>query len=530
MTHDDEVDRQAAIAPLLSPAALATTLTKLDTDPWYAYEHHRLLSRELVALHARLPGARRHLMVMMPPRHGKSELCSHWFPVWNYALDPRCKIIMCSHSQELATKFSRSVRKTVREHYPMIGARMLEDSRAAHRWETTEGGDMFAAGIGGGISGRGANVLILDDPVKDAEAANSQQIRENTWDWWQTTFLSRRAPDAIVLLIMTRWHEDDLAGRLLREEPELWQVLKLPALAEEDDPLGRQPGAALWPVNVDGEVRKDFDEVGLALTKKRGSRAFNALYQQRPSGVEGLGIERAWWRWYDEDPQKVAEQCDVVIQSWDTTFKDTDSSDFVAGLVLGRLGQRVFILDAMQEHLNAPNTMRAIRGMKQKWPQAKRILIEESANGPAIIQMMEAELPGIMPVRAKGSKTVRLHWGVSSVAGFIEDGNVFLPRKHVKHSDEAKCHVEVANELQAEGAAFPHGAHDDLVDACVQGVSFLIPQGWAALRKWGKEIDEEREVGVGFIEQHNIALRKAIRERCEANQKNRDAGSEMPGW
>jgi predicted phage terminase large subunit-like protein len=329
---------------------------------------------------------------------------------------------------------------------------------------------------------------------------------------------------------MTRWHEDDLAGRLLQREPELWQVLKLPALANEDDPLGRQAGEALWPCDQHGDVKPDFDEEGLALTKRRGPQAFRALYQQDPVGLEGLGIQRSWWRRYDEPPEKIAELCDTMLMSWDTTFKDTDSSDYVGGLVLGRLGQKVFLLDGIREHLNAPNTMREIRKMRSKWPQAKRVLIEESANGPAIIQMLEQEFTGIVPVRAQGSKTVRLHWGVSSVAGFIEDGNVYLPRAHSKHSEAGRCHVEIAEELISEGAAFPHGAHDDLVDACVQGVSFLIPQGWANLRKWGKEIAEEVEANVGFVQQHNIALRQAIRKKVELQLKNKEVGSDMPGW
>jgi hypothetical protein len=125
---------------------------------------------------------------------------------------------------------------------------------------------------------------------------------------------------------------------------------------------------------------------------------------------------------------------------------------------------------------------------------------------------------------------VRLHWGVSSVAGFIEDGNVFLPRTHSKHAEAGRCHVEVANELVAEGAAFPHGAHDDLVDSCVQGVSYLIPKGWAALREWGRVIAEEKDAGVGFVQQHNIALRQAVRKKIDLQVKNKEVGSDMPGW
>jgi predicted phage terminase large subunit-like protein len=528
--NDEELDQRTAAAPLLSPAALATTLTKLDTTPWFAYQHHRLISRKLVQLHARFPGARRNLMVMAPPRHGKSELCSHWFPTWCYALNPKTKIIMCSYAQTLASRFSRATRQTLQSHYPLVGTRLVEDSRAAHRWETTEGGEMFAAGIGTGISGRGADVLILDDPVADAESANSEKVRQNTWDWYETTFLSRRAPDAIQILIMTRWHEDDLAGRLLKNEPDNWEVLRLPALAEEgdDDPLGRREGEALWAYDRDGKPR--YPVSYLQDVKRRGSRTFNALFQQRPAGVEGLGVERLWWRRYSEEPAEIAGRCDKVIQSWDTTFKDTDSSDYVAGMVLGRMGERVYLLDAIQKHLNAPNTMREIRAFRRKWPMAKPILIEESANGPAIIQMLDSEIPGILPVRAKGSKTVRLHWGVSSVAGFIEDGHVYLPSKHTAHGDRGDCHVEVAEELVNEGANFPHGAHDDLLDACVQGVSFLIPATWAALRKWGNEIQEEVEEGGSFVEQHVRAVKQAIKRKIEALQKNQDVGSDMPGW
>ena len=499
-------------AHLLSPATLAATLTKGNTEPWVAFRHHRMISRELVTLHARMPGAPRNLMVMCPPRHGKSELCSHWFPVWNLALDPSTNVILCSYALSLATKFSRSTRRSIREHYPMVGTRLLEDSRAAHRWETTDGGGLFAAGIGTGISGRGADVLILDDPVKDAEAADSKIIRDNTWDWYETTFLSRRAPDAIQVIIMTRWHEDDICGRLLEREPEDWQVLNLPALAEEDDPLGRAEDDPLWPEKFDLEFLDNW--------RQKRPRAFTALYQQRPTPAEGLAIERTWWRWYDPKTERPPiEAFDRILQSWDPTFKDLATSDFVGCLVLGVLGHKIYMLDGLREHLNAPKTVRAIRDMQKKWPAGKRILIEEAASGPAIIQMLERELPGITPVRAKGSKVVRLHWGVNSVAGFIEAGNFYLPRGH-----------NVADELQNEAAQFPHGAHDDLVDALTQGCQMLIPKSWANLGRWGRELAEEKEGGTGFIEQHNIAVRKAIRKRVDLNLKNKEVGQDMPGW
>jgi predicted phage terminase large subunit-like protein len=157
--------------------------------------------------------------------------------------------------------------------------------------------------------------------------------------------------------------------------------------------------------------------------------------------------------------------------------------------------------------------------LKKKWPQIRRILIEESASGPAIIQMLEREISGILPIRAKGSKVVRLHWGVNSVAGFIEAGNFYLPRGH-----------NAAEELVNEGASFPHGAHDDCVDAVVQGTQFLMPKSWSSLSRWGREIEEEKETGRGFVEQHRKAFHKAVDKKIALNLKNKEMGQDMPGW
>jgi predicted phage terminase large subunit-like protein len=399
------------------------------------------------------------------PTHN-SEMCSHWFPVWGLGLDPTTKIILASYEAEFAKTWGRKTRGSVHDGYPMLGARIVEDSRAAHRWETTAGGGMVTAGVGGPITGRGCNIGIVDDPIKNAEEANSEVIRQNIWDWWTTTFLTRLEPDRqgrepIVILIMTRWHEDDLAGRIMAsEEFKLWRHINLPALAEPDDALGRLEGEALWP--------ERFNETTLAgKHAEGGSRAFAALYQQRPSPAEGSAIQKAWWKWYDDAPP--LDEFDQIVQSWDPTFKDASSSDFVAGGVWGRKGSDFYLLDCEHRRLNGPDTLKAIATMDERWPRARYLLIEDSASGTMIGQILHRERGHVIMVQTKGrSKEVRLHWGVNSVAAIIERGRVWLPRGRT-----------FSMKLVEEAANFPHGTHDDLLDMAVQAIQHLMPAAWA---------------------------------------------------
>lgn len=463
----EEIIPDEEFAHLLSPLALAITATAETPSPYSYASHLHLLSNELVQLVTRAPNAPRRLMVTMPPRHGKSEMCSHWLPVWALALDPRTRIVLCSYEAEFAAKWGRLARRSLMEHYPLLGARITEDSRAAHRWETHEGGGMVTAGVGGPITGRGGHILILDDPIKNAEEAMSQRMRDNLWEWWTSTFLTRLDKDAhereaVVVFIMTRWHEDDLAGRILAsDEAKYWRHLNLPALAEDDDELGRAHGAALWP--------EKFDE--LALERKHaevGSRVFSALYQQHPTPPEGSNIHRAWWRWYDEDPHKIAADADQVIQSWDPTFDNAATSDYAVGQVWARKGSDFYYLDCIREKMNTPQTIAAIHDLSKAWPQARKKLIEKSASGFAIYQLIQREVHGLMQVGTKSrSKDVRLTWGVNSIAAVIERGQVFLPRGGAWSSV-----------LVDEAAQFPHAVHDDMVDAMVQALTFLMPRGW----------------------------------------------------
>jgi predicted phage terminase large subunit-like protein len=507
---------EAEFAHLLSPLALAITATDGMPNQYDYAPHLHHLSNKLVELVSRPPGGKRRLMVTMPPRHGKSELCSHWLPVWLLALDPRHKVILASYEASYAASWGRKARRSVQEHYPLLGARILDDSRAANRWETSAGGGMVTAGVGGPVTGRGGNVLILDDPIKNAEEANSAVIRENLWEWWTKVFLTRTDPDhqgreAVIVLILTRWHEDDLAGRILASpEAKLWDIINFPAIAEDEDVLGRSPGQALWT--------ERFDELALETKKAEvGSRAFNALYQQRPTAPEGAAIQRLWWKWYDEDPSVIAQQCEQIIQSWDPTFDDADTSDFVVGQVWGRRGNEFYYLDAVRQRMNTPDTLRAIRAMTELWPQAKFKLIERSASGFAIMQILQREMQGIVPVGTRSrSKEVRLTWGVNSVSAIIERGQVFLPRNR-----------SYSSVLVDEAAQFPHGAHDDTVDAMVQAIEYLMPKGWAHENLTEREKRNLRPTNNRELLWHE--LRGKINEKIKHQQRQREGREVMSG-
>lgn len=235
----------------------------------------------------------------MPPRHGKSELASHWFPVWFLNLFPQYNIILTSYEADYAARWGRKVRNTIQEHRSSLRVRISEDSSASNRWETTAGGGMNTAGVGGPITGKGAHILIIDDPVKNREDAESRSMRERTWEWWQGTARERlepmpQTPFGAVILIMTRWHQDDLAGRLLarrvdsKDEEKThipWHEFRLPALAEESDPLGRVVGAPLWPEKYCLEALCNIrDEIG--------PYNWASEYQQRPIPREG----NLFWR------------------------------------------------------------------------------------------------------------------------------------------------------------------------------------------------------------------------------------------
>jgi predicted phage terminase large subunit-like protein len=494
-------------AHLLSPLTLAVAATQELPQPYVYADHLNHIADRLVVLHQRR--GKKRLLITAPPRHGKSELSTHWFPTYALAHDPTTKIIATSYELEQASKFGRAVRRSVLENYQFIGARLIEDSRAAHRWETVHGGGMISAGVRGQITGKGAHIAICDDPIKNAEEANSQTIRDAIWDWWTTTFLSRLEPnqhgdDPIVILILTRWHEDDLAGRVMAQPDfkDVWDHIHLPAIAEADDQLGRAPDEALWPARFDR----------LFLEGKRaemGSRAFQALYQGNPQPPGGISINRSWWRYYDAPPKP--DEFDQLFLSVDPTFKGNSDSDYVAMGVVGRIGSAFYLMDVTHKQMNGPDTIKAITGptgYDRRWPNLW-CCIEDTASGSMICDILENDRGRIIRGKHKSKqKEVRLSWQVNGAAALIERGAVWLQRD-----------AGWAKKLVDEGAAFPHGKHDDLLDMLVQGLEQVLPRAWAHQRSMAK--DASQRPPRDYIDQMSQQLHAAVKKRIAAIAKTR---------
>ena len=390
-------------------------------------------------------------MVCMPPRHGKSELVSRYFPAWYLGTHPDKRIILASYEADFAATWGRKARDLLEEHgRNLFGVTVSKASSAASRWDI-EGhdGGMATAGVRGPITGKGAHVALIDDPVKNDQEAMSQTYRDTAWDWYRATFSTRLQDDGAIILVMTRWDEDDLAGRLCKaasEGGDQWEILNLPALAEEGDSLGREAGAPLCP--------ELFTKAMLEATKIRiGTYWWNALYQQRPAPIEGGMLKRGWWKLYRERPW----QFDELLQSWDMTFKDSAGTDYVVGQVWGRRQADRYLLDQVRARMDFPATVTAVKSLTAKWPQASTILIEDKANGPAVISTLKHQIAGIIAVEPQGSKAAR----VSAVSPQIEAGNVYLPDPSL---------APWVHDFIEECAAFPTAAHDDQVDAMSQAL------------------------------------------------------------
>jgi len=420
------------------------------------------------------------LMAFMPPRHGKSETVSRLFPAYYLMRHPDRWVGLGSYAAELAYTLSRNARENFRE-----AGGALETEGVEH-WETEAGGGMWAAGVGGPMTGRGFHLGIIDDPVKNAEEAGSTTIREKHKDWWRSTFYTRQEPGAAIVVIQTRWNEDDLSGWLLAQEegedgePEGWHIVNLPAIAEDApqqfpasctvEPDLRQPGEALCPERYPLHKLK-------AIARRLGDYFFGALYQQHPTPLEGGILKRHWWRfWQPRDahlgpvhlrmadgtlvetsPVELPDNFEEVIQSWDMTFKDTATSDFVAGQVWARDGANKFLIDYYKKRADLAQSVAAVRLMSARWPQAYAKLVEDAANGPAVIQTLRDELAGIIAVRPMGSKESRAY----AVQPDIEAGNVYLPHPRLKPWVES---------FITTCAGFPNVPHDDDVDAMTQAI------------------------------------------------------------
>jgi len=397
-----------------------------------------------------IPTEAQYIMLSIPPRHGKSMHISETLPSYVMGKYPKFKVIMTAYSSTLAHDFAKSNANKLKE-YNIFNAKVTANNQ--DRMTLDNGSEMIKAGILGGITGKGAHLLIIDDPIKTSEEARSQVQRDKIWKEWVSSLSTRLEIAPIVIVIMTRWHEDDLCGRLLNKEygePLPWQVINLPLEAEEGDLLGREIGEPLWPERYGYK----FIEV-----RKRYIEDFNALYQGRPTSVEGNIVKKEWFenKWYNPTPQFI-KRIPTICMSVDATFKDTSKSDKVAIGIWGKLDNNFYWIDEINERMDFLATLQAIRNFKDMYPNIGYTFIEDKANGSAIINVLSKEIHGIVPVNPLGGKESRLQ----AVLPFLT-ANVFIPRN--------KSFVRGSME---EWYSFPNGKHDDSVDEMTQALSQMI--------------------------------------------------------
>jgi predicted phage terminase large subunit-like protein len=425
-----------------------------------------LIDQELVRV-ANTPEAR--LAISIAPQEGKTTRAVRDFIVWTLVNNPDTRIVLGSYNQSLANRSGRMVRNVI-ETNPGLGIFIASDNGAKAEWsiEGHEGG-LISAGRGVGISGRPADLVVIDDPFKEGEA-QSATIREQAWEWWTEGISARFGADTRVVVIHTRWHQEDLIGRLLRDDAHAgWRYVNIPAQADHDpakgqtDLLGREPGEFM--ISARGRTQRQWEKRKLTA----GSRVWNALYQGRPSPAEGGLLKRTWWRTYtdpmwtvNESGQHLALDADAeLIQSWDMAFKATDNSDYVVGQVWLKRGATAYLLDQVRGRYDFPETIRQFRRLSAKWPQAVLKIVEDKANGPAVIASLANEIAGIVPEQPQGSKESR----VSAVAPMVEAGNVWLPSPEM---------APWVGDFIEEAAGFPNGMHDDQCDAASQALHRLL--------------------------------------------------------
>ena len=416
------------------------------------------------------------LILLAPPRHGKSEIASRRFPAYALGRYPDLSIISTSYAADLASSMNRDVQRIIDlpEYATLFPATRLnsENIRTVADGSYLRNSDIFeivgkkgvykSAGVGGGITGRGMDIGIVDDPLKDAEQAYSQVYRDKVWEWYLSTFYTRLMPGGGVVIILTRWHEDDLAGRILKqakENGEQWKVVSFPAIAEKDE-AHRKEGE---PLHAERYGLEQLNRIKVAV----GSRVWASLYQQRPAAMEGQIFRREWWKTYvppSDDPQELIKLLGIhqVVQFWDTAFKTKTTNDYSVCVTMGRSDSRFYILDRWKGKAEFPELKAAVRSHAAKW-MPHTLLIEDAASGQTLIQELNREttLP-VHPIKVDKDKITRAF----AVTPLIEAGNVFYPVDAPWASD----FIDVL-------ATFPNAENDDDVDAFDGALNYLARGG-----------------------------------------------------
>ena len=388
------------------------------------------------------------LIINMPPRHTKSEFSSFLLPAWMIGRNPKLKIIQSTHTTELAVRFGRKAKTLIDspEYQQIFQTRLREDSQAAGKWETQQGGEYYAAGVGSAITGRGADLLIIDDPHSEQDALNLEAL-ERAYEWYTSGPRQRLQPGGTIVLVMTRWNTKDLTGKLLNAQRETkadqWEIIEFPAIMPSGKPV--------WPEYWDKE---ELEGVKASLSLQK----WNSQWMQNPTSEEGALIKREWWNnWEGEVPP-----LHHVIQSYDTAFMKKETADYSAITTWGVFyrnedsGPQLILLDAIKERYEFPELRRVAYEQYQYW-QPETVIVESKASGlPLTYELRKMGIPVINFTPSKGNDK---HTRVNSVAPLFESGQIWAPTEK-----------EFAQEVIEECAAFPYGDHDDLVDSMTQAV------------------------------------------------------------
>lgn len=460
----------------------------IEVDPGYrARPHLKYLSDRIAAAVKDVEnGQSRMLKISMPPRMGKSTLSSIHTPVWLLRTHPDWNLGLVSHDPGLAVNWGRQVRDFMVNNSARFGVSLKRDAGAAAEWETTANGGIVSRSVGQSITGRGFKVLLIDDAVKDFADAHSAAKREALWNWWQANAYTRLEGPFLVIFIGTRWHEDDLLGRVTsleyEQDPAEFEIIEFPAIAQEHDVLGRKPGEPLLSPLSDETPAEALDRWA-KIKKAVGSYAWAALYQQKPSPAQGAIFNTDWWRYWTTVPiladKEQTKDSRVILlnpdedlkgarwlDSWDMAFKKTEQSDYVVGQRWAQKAANKFLMYQERARMTFTETL----GKMRQWgdhsgpiPFSNKVherLVEDKANGTAVIDTLKDEIPGLIPINPSDSKEARAR----SVTPDVEAGNVVIPLP-------AQPGHEWVVDYVSEMRDFPSGAHDDQVDSTTQALS-----------------------------------------------------------
>ena len=443
---------------------------------WPAFikgKHHEIMAD---AFERVANGELKRLIINMPPRHTKSEFASYLFPAWFLGKYPEKKIIQTAHTAELAVGFGRKVRNLIgNDDYQKVfkGIELSSDSKAAGRWNTNKGGDYFAIGVGGAVTGKGADVLVIDDPHSEQEAAVGQyntDVYDKVYEWYTSGPRQRLQPGGAIIIVMTRWSKRDLTGQIIKNSIQKegageWEVIELPAILPS--------GNALWPGFWKQEELESL-KAELPVSK------WNAQYQQNPTSEEGALIKREWWQ---EWTQTQLPECEAIIQSWDTAFLKTQRADYSACTTWGIFnwpdedGQTIpnlILLDSFKEKLEFPDLKRAAYDKYWEWEPDQMIIEAKAAGSPLIFELRAMGIPVTEFTPSRGQDKIAR---VNAVTDLFASGVVWCPP------------TRWAEEVVEECASFPSGDHDDLVDSTTQALLRFRQGGW--IRSTMDDWDEE---------------------------------------